>query len=189
MRKLLERLEGIACHIDDVLVVEKDQEQHDTRLVEVLKWTEAAEPSATQCELSKPNVKFLSHGISKKVVQADPEQQHAKWSHYTNCWTWKEPGCGAQSKDEPLMSYKGTNETNSGGLCLIWAARSNYNSRIIVPKLMQQETLQKIHSGHLGKEKCKKCTATLAWWPGVMQQISQLVQNCTMCVKETRQVK
>ena len=31
-----------------------------------------------------------------------------------------------------------------------------YNSRIVVPKSMQQETLRKIHSGHLGIEKCKK---------------------------------
>jgi len=33
-----------------------------------------------------------------------------------------------------------------------------YNPQIIVMKSLQRETLQKIHSGHLGIEKCKKCT-------------------------------
>ena len=64
-----------------------------------------------------------------------------------------------------------------------------YNSRIVVPKSLQQETLQKIHSGHLGIEKCKKRTATSVWWPGVMQQVTQLVQNCRVCAKESRQGK
>ena len=29
----------------------------------------------------------------------------------------------------------------------------------------------------------------LVWWPGVMQEISQLVQNCRVCAKESRQGK
>ena len=64
-----------------------------------------------------------------------------------------------------------------------------YNSRIVVPKPLQQETLEKIHSGHLGIEKCKRRTATSVWWPGVMQRIAQLVQNCRICAKESRQGK
>ena len=64
-----------------------------------------------------------------------------------------------------------------------------YNSRIVVPKSMQQETLKRIHTGHLGIEKCKKRTATSVWWPGVMQQITQVVQDCKVCAKESRQGK
>ena len=62
-----------------------------------------------------------------------------------------------------------------------------YNSRIVVPKLLQWETLQKIHTGHLGIIKCKKRAATSVSWPGVMQQISMMVQNCNTCVRESRQ--
>ena len=61
-----------------------------------------------------------------------------------------------------------------------------YNSRIVVPKSMQKETLQKIHAGHLGIKKCKKRTSSSVWWPGVMQQIVQVVQNCEVCAKETK---
>ena len=76
-----------------------------------------------------------------------------------------------------------------------WKVRSNlticnsllYNSRIVVPKSLQRETLQKIHTGHLGIEKCRKRVTSSVWWPGVLQQISQLVQNCRVCAKENKQ--
>lgn len=79
-----------------------------------------------------------------------------------------------------------------------WKTRSNlticsnlllYNLRIVVPKSLQQETLQRIHSGHLGVEKCKKRVATSMWWPGVTQQVTQQVLNCQVCAKENRQGK
>ena len=43
-----------------------------------------------------------------------------------------------------------------------------YNTHIVIPKSLQQETLQKIHSGDLGIEKCKKRIVMSVWWPGVM---------------------
>ena len=51
---------------------------------------------------------------------------------------------------------------------------------------MQKETLQKIHAGHLGIEKCKKSTSSSVWWPDVMQQIVQVDQNCEVWAKETK---
>lgn len=60
---------------------------------------------------------------------------------------------------------------------------------IVVPESLQWVTLQKIHSGHLGIEKCKKRTVTSVWWPGVMHQITQLVHTCRVCAKECRQGK
>ena len=35
MSKVLEGLEGVVCHMDDVLVVGKNLEQHDVRLTKV----------------------------------------------------------------------------------------------------------------------------------------------------------
>ena len=83
----------------------------------------------------------------------------------------------------PLNLIPYWNARNSLTIC------NKYNSRIVVPKLLQQETLERIHSGHLGIEKCKRHTATSVWWPGVMQRITQLVQNCRICAKESRQGK
>ncbi|CAB3999906.1 Hypothetical predicted protein [Paramuricea clavata] len=40
-------------------------------------------------------------------------------------------------------------------------------SRIIVPKSLRQKILQEIHSGHQGMEKCKLCTKSCVYWPGI----------------------
>ena len=79
MSKLLEGLEGVVCHMDDVLVVGKDQEQHNARLIKVFERIESAELTlnAAKCELSKTSVKFLGHCISKEGVRADPDKTAA----------------------------------------------------------------------------------------------------------------
>ena len=64
-----------------------------------------------------------------------------------------------------------------------------YNSRIVVPKLLQHEMLQKVHTGHLRIEKYKKRVAMSVWWQGVTQQVTQLVQNCKECAMQYRQGK
>ena len=75
------------------------------------------------------------------------------------------------------------------GVLTVCKGQLLFNSRIAVPKLLQQETLHKVHAGHLGIEKCKKRVAMSVWWPGVTQQVTQLVQNCQECAKQYRQGK
>ena len=78
MNKLLEGLEGVVCHMDDVLIIGADQEQHDRRLVKVFERNESAKLTlnAAICELSNTSVKFLGHCISKGV-RADPDKTAA----------------------------------------------------------------------------------------------------------------
>ena len=59
-----------------------------------------------------------------------------------------------------------------------------FNNRIVVPKFLQQETLKKVHTGHQGIERCRMRVATSVWWPGVSQQVRQLVEQCKECAKE-----
>ena len=42
MSCILEGIEGVVCQIDDILVFGKDQDQHDTRLMAVLKRIQSA---------------------------------------------------------------------------------------------------------------------------------------------------
>ena len=58
-----------------------------------------------------------------------------------------------------------------------------YGSRIVVPKSLQATTLQKIHNGHQGIQKCRQRTTSSVWWPGVSKHIEQLVKSCPMCAK------
>ena len=55
--------------------------------------------------------------------------------------------------------------------------------RIVVPQSLQKQTLQKIHSGHQGITKCSLRVTSAVWWPGVKQQLENLVHKCPECSK------
>ena len=56
-----------------------------------------------------------------------------------------------------------------------------HGTRIVIPKCLQQETLQRIHEGHQGINKCRARANRSVWWPGISAQITTLVQNCQSC--------
>ena len=58
-----------------------------------------------------------------------------------------------------------------------------YRNRIVVPKKLQRETLQKIHSGHQGIVKCHERVLTSVWWPGVLQQLEDFIKTCPECLQ------
>ena len=59
-----------------------------------------------------------------------------------------------------------------------------YGKRIVVPKELQRETLKKLHQGHQGIVRCQERARISFWWPGIGQQIKDLVQSCPTCVRE-----
>ena len=63
-----------------------------------------------------------------------------------------------------------------------------YNNRIVPPAL-QQETIQKIHEGHQGVERCRQRALSSVWWPGLFKQITQYVQRCSKCRQDNRSKK
>lgn len=79
MSKILSRLDGVACQMDDVLVFGKDKVEHDTRLTAVRKWTEAAGAmlNREKCKFGQERIKFLGHVIDQRDVRADPEKTTA----------------------------------------------------------------------------------------------------------------
>lgn len=75
-----------------------------------------------------------------------------------------------------------------------WESRGNltlhgnlllYETRIVVPASKQQETLEKIHAGHQGIQRCRSRAKMSVWWPGMSSQIEEFVRNCPHCVKES----
>ena len=58
-----------------------------------------------------------------------------------------------------------------------------FNERIVVPKALRIETLQRVHSGHQGVEKCRARVAVSVWWPGVSRDVQKMVQSCQECAK------
>ena len=79
MAEVIEGLDGVVCHIDDLLVWGKDQEQHDARLHALLKKLEQAGVTLNvdKCELSRSEVVFLGHVITSTGIRPDPEKTQA----------------------------------------------------------------------------------------------------------------
>ena len=80
----------------------------------------------------------------------------------------------------------------TGDLSQYWRVRGELSlhddlllrgQRILVPRSLQQETLNKIHSGHQGIQRCRLRISTSVWWPGISRQMEQLVKNCPECAK------
>ena len=52
---------------------------------------------------------------------------------------------------------------------------------VIVPKTMQREMLEIIHSSHLGMKKCKRRARDVLYWPGMNSEIENTVSRCQIC--------
>lgn len=53
--------------------------------------------------------------------------------------------------------------------------------RIVIPTCLQQDTLNCIHEGHQGIVKCRLRASISVWWPGISQQIKEMIQKCHTC--------
>ena len=54
---------------------------------------------------------------------------------------------------------------------------------IVIPRSLRQETLQKIHNGHQGIQRYRLRVSTSVWWPGISQQVEQVIKSCPECAK------
>ncbi len=80
MAQALDSIEGIVCHVDDILVYGKDQKEHDCRLESTMKALEAAgiTLNLSKCEFSKSQVSYLGHQITDQItIKPDPSKTKA----------------------------------------------------------------------------------------------------------------
>ena len=60
-------------------------------------------------------------------------------------------------------------------------------TRIIVPNTLHPEMIQLLHTGHLRYEKCLNRAKQSMYWPGLYEELKELVTNCTTCLKFSSQ--
>lgn len=59
--------------------------------------------------------------------------------------------------------------------------------RILIPKPMQREMLERLHQGHQGMTKCIARAQQSIWWPGVIRDVRELVERCDICCQHSQQ--
>ena len=55
--------------------------------------------------------------------------------------------------------------------------------KLVIPSSLQKEMKERIHQGHLGKEKCKARARQGMYWPNIYADISDMVSNCIICIE------
>uniref|UniRef100_A0A2C9M696 Integrase zinc-binding domain-containing protein n=1 Tax=Biomphalaria glabrata TaxID=6526 RepID=A0A2C9M696_BIOGL len=53
--------------------------------------------------------------------------------------------------------------------------------RILVPKALQKEMLQRLYQGHLRCDRCLSTAKEVFFWPGMSKQIIDMVSSCEGC--------
>ncbi|XP_060798261.1 uncharacterized protein K02A2.6-like [Neoarius graeffei] len=62
-------------------------------------------------------------------------------------------------------------------------------TRLVISSVMRNDVLARLHVGHQGVVKCRERARQSVWWPGLSQQLNELVLNCRMCCKERQNNK
>jgi len=62
-----------------------------------------------------------------------------------------------------------------------------HNHKVIVPTEWRSDMLKRIHEGHLGMDKCKALGRSTLYWPGMYQDIENVVSRCITCNGHCRQ--
>lgn len=55
------------------------------------------------------------------------------------------------------------------------------NDNLIVPNAFRRVMLRRIHSSHLGIERCKRRARDVLFWPGMNQQLADMMSKCSNC--------
>lgn len=77
MSQILEGTEGVFCHMDDVLVYDRNKEEHDDRLRKVLQRIQDAgiTMNKEKCKFNKEKLVFFGHIIDKDGISPDSQDK------------------------------------------------------------------------------------------------------------------
>lgn len=58
-----------------------------------------------------------------------------------------------------------------------------YNDRVIIPRSLRNELLNKLHESHFGIDKTKARARQVVFWPGITKEIENFILSCSICEK------
>ena len=71
--------------------------------------------------------------------------------------------------------FRRRNELSLEGGCVLWGCR------VVVPPQLRSRLMLMLHDGHPGITVMKRVARGCVWWPGLDNEIEQLVQSCQSC--------
>lgn len=84
-------------------------------------------------------------------------------------------GWPEQVPEELRSLWRKREELSVEGDCVLWGVR------VIVPKRLRQQVLEELHRGHPGVVRMKALARSYVWWPGLDQDVENLVRECVPC--------
>ena len=136
--------------------------------------------------------------LAEKEVESFVESVFAAMPAHENCLDLYRQ---AQAKDPEcakLMEFCGSGWPSKhavkGELKKFWQFQGDlsiahelllYGSRIVVPRSLRQETLEKVHCGHQGIVRCRLRLSNSVWWPAVSTDMEKFIHSCLACQKTT----
>ena len=55
--------------------------------------------------------------------------------------------------------------------------------RVIIPKSLRKQVLESVHLGHQGETKCILIARESLFWPGITNNVKEMVQSCGTCAR------
>ena len=85
--------------------------------------------------------------------------------------------CGKWHMKPSIGEYKRVSQelSHKGGVLL-------KNNNLVIPKCLQQHILSLVHRNHMGINKTKSLLRSKVWWPSMMNDVEEVVKNCSSCV-------
>ena len=79
---------------------------------------------------------------------------------------------------KPYWAYRGEFSVQDGLLLK--------GVRLVIPKTMHGEILEKLHGGHFGIAKCRERAKTSVWWLGLSTELENMVKSCQKCIEQSK---
>ena len=64
-----------------------------------------------------------------------------------------------------------------------------YDERIVIPRVLRLDILERLHQGHLGITKCRAKARHSVWWPGLSKSVEEMISRCTTCAIHSQETK
>ena len=121
------------------------------------------------------NIKDATLERIKAAAAADPEL--AKLREYVTVG-WPERRQDIDPVALPYVQFKDEISELEGVLCR--------DTRVIVPRVLRPEMVQRTHAAHLGIDSCLRLARQSIYYPGITSDIRVAVQRCSVCSTYSR---